>query len=345
LKFTKEIKAALIALASIAVLYAGINFLKGNSFLGGDTEYKAYFPNTGSIMVSSNVTLNGVTVGKVTGIKSMPNGSIDKKVMMTFNIQEEGIRLPKGSFVEIGSLDFINKCLIIHTPENISKGYYKAKSVIPGKISVDMVTQVKAYADPISQRLQKMMGSIDRMVVSLSSFWDTTATSEIEGSLKEVKITIRRLGRVANEIEGFVAAERIQFTKIMANVESITMNIRKSNDELTKIIGNTRKITDDFVSADFKSILLDAQTTVKKLNLVLEDVENGHGTLGKLIHDEKLYNELVVTNKDLQNLVTDLQANPDRYIHFSVFGKKSEGLILSEKEEVKFKKWLDTIPD
>jgi phospholipid/cholesterol/gamma-HCH transport system substrate-binding protein len=78
---------------------------------------------------------------------------------------------------------------------------------------------------------------------------------------------------------------------------------------------------------------------------VLEDVENGHGTLGKLIHDEKLYNELVVTNKDLQNLVTDLQANPDRYIHFSVFGKKSEGLILSEKEEVKFKKWLDTIPD
>jgi len=126
LKFTKEIKAALIALASIAVLYAGINFLKGNSFLGGDTEYTSYFPNTGSIMVSSNVTLNGVTVGKVTGIKSMPNGSINRKVKMTFNIQEKGIRLPKGSFVEIGSLDFINKCLIIHTPEDISKGYYKA---------------------------------------------------------------------------------------------------------------------------------------------------------------------------------------------------------------------------
>jgi phospholipid/cholesterol/gamma-HCH transport system substrate-binding protein len=345
LKFTKEIKAALIAIASIAILYAGINFLKGNSFLGGDTEYTSYFPNTGSIMVSSNVTLNGVTVGKVTGIQSMPNGSINKKVRMTFNIQEKGIRLPKGSFVEIGSLDFINKCLIIHTPEDISKGYYKANSVIPGKVSIDMVTQVKAYADPISQRLQKMMGSIDRMVISLSSFWDTTATSEIEGSLKEVKITIKRLGRVANEIEGFVAAERAQFTKIMANVESITLNIRRSNDELSKIIGNARKITDDFVSADFKSILLDAQTTVKKLNLVLEDVENGHGTLGKLIHDEKLYNELVDTNNDLQNLVTDLQANPNRYIHFSVFGKKSEGLILSEKEEVKFKKWLDTIPD
>jgi phospholipid/cholesterol/gamma-HCH transport system substrate-binding protein len=345
LKFTKEIKAALIALASIAVLYTGINFLKGNSFLGGDTEYTAYFPNTGSIMVSSNVTLNGVTVGKVTAIKSIPNGSVNKKVKMTFNIQEKDIRLPIGTFVEIGSLDFINKCLIIHTPASISKGYYKPNSVIPGQLSIDMVTQVKAYADPISQRLQKMMGSIDRMVISLSSFWDTTATSGIEGSLLEVKNTIKRLGRVASELEGFVAAERNQFSKIMTNVESITMNIRKSNDELTKIIGNSRKITDDFVSADFKSILLDAQTTIKKLNLTLEDVENGHGTLGKLIHDEKLYNELVETNKDLQNLVTDLQANPGRYVHFSVFGKKSEGLILSEKEELKFKKWLDTIPD
>jgi phospholipid/cholesterol/gamma-HCH transport system substrate-binding protein len=131
----------------------------------------------------------------------------------------------------------------------------------------------------------------------------------------------------------------------MTNVESITLNIRRSNDELSKIIGNTRKITDDFVSADFKSILLDAQTTVKKLNLTLEDVENGHGTLGKLIHDEKLYNELVETNNELQNLVTDLQANPSRYVHFSIIGRKSEGLMLSEKEEVKFKKWLDTIPD
>jgi phospholipid/cholesterol/gamma-HCH transport system substrate-binding protein len=109
LKFTKEIKAAIIALASIAVLYTGINFLKGNSFLGGDIEYTAYFPNTGSIMVSSNVTLNGVTVGKVTAIKSIPNGSVNKKVKMTFNIQEKDIRLPKGTFVEIGSLDFINK--------------------------------------------------------------------------------------------------------------------------------------------------------------------------------------------------------------------------------------------
>ncbi len=345
MKFTKEIKAAIIALASIAVLYTGINFLKGNSFLGGDIEYTAYFPNTGSIMVSSNVTLNGVTVGKVTAIKSIPNGSVNKKVKMTFNIQEKDIRLPKGTFVEIGSLDFINKCLIIHTPANISKGYYKPNSVIPGKLSIDMVTQVKAYADPISQRLQKMMGSIDRMVISLSSFWDTTATSEIEGSLLEVKNTIKRLGRVANELEGFIASERNQFSKIMSNVESITLNIRKSNDELTKIIGNTRKITDDFVSADFKSVILDAQTTIRKLNLTLEDVENGHGTLGKLIHDEKLYNELVETNKDLQNLVTDLQANPSRYVHFSVFGKKSEGLILSEKEELKFKRWLDTIPD
>jgi phospholipid/cholesterol/gamma-HCH transport system substrate-binding protein len=78
---------------------------------------------------------------------------------------------------------------------------------------------------------------------------------------------------------------------------------------------------------------------------MLEDVNKGSGTLGKLIHDEKLYNELVETNNELQELVDDLQAHPERYVHLSVIGGKSKGLQLTGKQEGKLKKWLDTIPD
>ena len=345
MKFTKEIKAALIAIVAIVILIAGVNFLKGNSFFGGDDVYTAYFPNSGQLMVSSNVTLNGVEIGKVLSIESIPTGDSLHRVKLSFNIHNPDIRLPKGTFVEIGALDFFSKALIVHLPLAGNGQFYKEGSTIPGRLSVDMVSQVKAYADPISQKLQTMMLSIDKMVGSLSSFWDTTATSELEGSLKQVKLTIKKLGRVADELQGFVASERAQFSKIMANVEAITLNLKRSNDQITGIIGNTRKITDDLVTADFKGTILDAQTTLKKFNMVLAEVEKGQGTLGKLIHDEKLYNELVETNNELQNLVTDLQANPSRYVHFSIIGRKSEGLILSEKEEVKFKKWLDTIPD
>ena len=124
--------------------------------------------------------------------------------------------------------------------------------------------------------------------------------------------------------QGFVAAERTQFSKIMANVEAITLNLRKSNDQITGIIGNTRKITDELVTADFKGTILEAQTTLKKFNMVLSEVEKGQGTLGKLIHDDKLYAELVATNNDLQNLVKDLEAHPERYVHISLIGGKTK---------------------
>jgi len=189
------------------------------------------------------------------------------------------------------------------------------------------------------------MISVDNMVNSLSAFWDSTATSEIEGSFNRVKTTIDKLGNAAAEIELFVAEERLQFSRIMSNVESITVNLKKSNSAVTEIIGNTKKISDDLVSADFKSIVLDANTSIQKINAVLEEVENGTGTMSKLLHDEGLYNELIESNKKLQDLVEDLTLHPERYVHFSLLGAKTKGTTLSPKEERKLRKVLDSIQD
>ncbi len=345
MKYSKEIKAGIIAIFSIAVLVAGVNFLKGNSFFGGDDKYFAYFPNSGQIMVSSNVTLNGVVVGKVMDVTYVPNNPPEKRVKVTFSVQNDEVKLPKGTVIEIGSLDLLTKGLIIQIPLDISKGNYAPGESLPGKLSVDMITQVKSYADPISQRLQAMMSSIDKMVVSLSAFWDETATSEIEGSLKQVKITIQKLGNVAQEIQGFVAEEKVHFGHIMNNVESITTNLKKSNEQISSIIGNTKKISDDLVTADFKAVISNTENTLKKLNNVLAEVESGKGTAGKLLHDDKLYLELVETNNELQNLASDLQLHPERYIHFSVFGAKTKGVPLTGQEEKKLRKILDSIPE
>jgi phospholipid/cholesterol/gamma-HCH transport system substrate-binding protein len=345
LKLTRELKVGFIAIIGIVILVLGVNFLKGNSLFGGDLEYYSYFENSGQLAVSNNVTLNGVIVGKVKKIDYVPNNNPKKRVKITFSIFNPDVVFPIGTTIEIGSLDLFSKGILIKLSSDLSKGNYRVGASIPGTLSVDMISQVKAYADPISQKLQGMMASIDKMVISLSAFWDTTATSEIEGSLKQVKLTIQKLGNVASEIEGFVVAERIQFSRIMQNVEGITSNLQKSNEQITAIIGNTKKITDDFVTADFKSVILDAQTTLKKLNLVLDDASKGNGTLGKLIHDEKLYDELVETNNELQNLVSDIQVHPERYIHFSLTGRKTKGVPLSSKEEKKLRNLLDSIPE
>lgn len=345
MKYWREIRAGVIAIFSIVVLVAGINFLKGNSFFGGDEEYHAYFPNTGQLMVSNNVTVNGVIVGHVTSIEYISKNTESKKVKVSFNIQNSDVKIPKRSYVEIGSVDLFAKGLMLHLNGDISKGYYKTGNELPGILSVDVISQVKAYADPISQKVQAAMTSVDKMINSLSAFWDTTATSEIKGSMLEVKLAIKKLGSAAAEIEQLAGEGRVKFDKIMNNIESITLNIKKSNEDITAIIGNTKKLTDDVLTSEYKETISAAKKTITTVNTMLVDIKDGKGTLAKLIHDEALYNELVKTNKDLQNLVTDLQQNPHRYIHMSVFGSKVKGVELSPSEEKKLKKVLDTIAE
>ena len=345
MKYSKEIKAGFIAVLAIVIIVLGVNFLKGNSFFGGDDTYYSYMENSGQLMVASNVTLNGVVVGKVLAVEYVPNRPLKKRVKITFSIQNSTVVFPKGTIIEIGSLDLLSKGLLIQIPSNSSVAYYKPGSVLPGRLSVDMVSQVKAYADPISQKLQAMMASIDKMVGSLSTFWDESATSEIEASLKEVKIAIARFGDLAKEMQDFVGEEKLQFARIMSNVENITLNLRKSNEQISSIIGNLKIVSDDLVTADFKSVILEAQTTLKKINYILAETNAGKGTLGKLVHDEKLYNELVESNKQLQELVDDIKKHPERYINISVFGGKSKGIKLNSTQEKKLTLLLDSLPE
>ena len=345
MKFAKELKVGLIAIVCILILVIGVNFLKGINLFASETDYQSYFPNSGMLSVSNNVTLNGVIVGKVKNIVYVPQNPIDRRVKITFTLDNENILLPKGTIIEIGSLDLFSKGILIQIPLDISKGNYKPGQTIPGRVSVDILSQVKSYADPISQKLQGMMVSVDKMITSFSSFWDTSATTQIEGSLNRLKLTIEKFGNVASEIQVFVESEKLQFSRIMTNVEGITENLRKNNDQITAILGNAEKITDDFVTTDYKTVVLNANTALEKFNLILENIDNGNGTLWKLINDDKLYNDLVETNNELQNLVSDIRINPERYINFSLIGRKNKGVVLTPKEEIKLINLLDSIPD
>ncbi|MES2589086.1 MAG: MlaD family protein [Bacteroidota bacterium] len=343
MKISKELKTGFIAVLAIALLVTGVNFLKGYSFFGGDEVYYAYFPNSGGIMPASSVTVNGVAVGKIIAVEYEAHNTVDRRVKITFNIQNKDVKIPIGSEIKIGSLDLFSKGIIITMAADLSKGFYKPGAKMNGIVAQDMMQQVQAYADPITQKLQSLMGNVDKVVNSLNTFWDDTATSELEESMKEVKIAIKRLGNVALEVENMILSEKIQLNKIFDNVESITQNLKSSNDEIRSIIGNTKKITDDMVTADFKGVIEDAKTTIQSLNSILADASSGKGTLGKLVKDETLYNELEKTNNDVQDLLADLKLHPERYIHVSFLGARTKGVSLTPEEERKLRTILDTI--
>ena len=345
MKVSKELKAGVITLLAIGLLVAGINFLKGNSFFGGDDEYVAYFPNSGNLAPATSVYVNGVAVGKVLEVEYVGSEDSLSKVRVRFNIQTSDVRIPRNSEVIIGSIDPLTKGIILKFPSHPSGSFYKPGERIQGMVDQDLLSQLKSYADPVVQKMKDLIVTVDKTVSSISAFWDTTATSKIESSMDEIEIAINRFGKVAVEVENLVASEKAKFGRIMSNVESISNNIRASNEQISAIIGNTKKITDDLVTVNYKSVIEDAQKTIQKLNTLLEDASNGNGTLGKLLHDEKLYNELVNTNKELQEMVDDITLHPERYIHFSVLGARTKGVPLTPREEKKLRHILDSIPD
>jgi phospholipid/cholesterol/gamma-HCH transport system substrate-binding protein len=344
LKISKEITTGFFTILAVGLLVAGVNFLKGSSFFGGDQVYYAYFPNSAGVTPATSVYVNGVDVGKVLEVELTGSPDSLRKVKIKFNIQEPEFKIAKGSVVEAGGVDMFTKGITIKMNPDLTAGYYPEGAEIQGTVTTDITSQVKSYADPIVQKLQVMMTSIDRLATGVSSFWDTTATSELEATFKEVKTAIHKFGNAANEIETLLTDEKVKLSRIMSNVEAITLNLKKSNDTVKAIVGNVKRVTDDLVSADFKGVIGSAKITLEKINTALDNANKGEGTLGKLLSDDSLFEELVKTNQELQNLLNDLQVHPERYIHFSVFGAKTKGVPLTKQEEDKLRNLLDSIP-
>jgi len=345
MKYSKEIKTGVFAILAIVLLVLGINFLKGSSFFGGDRIYYAYFINSAGVTPASSVVVNGVEVGKIMDVSLTNSKDSLHRVRMKFSIQDKDFQIPKTSTITVGAIELLSKGMIIEPGLDLSKGYYKPGDAIQGFVAYDMLSQVKMYVEPINQKLQKLMASVDDVVNSVSAFWDTTATSNIEESMIEAKNAIHKFGTVADDLSDLIKTEKVRIHDIFVNVESITRNLKESNDKIKGILGNVDKISQDLVSADFKKVIGSAQKAIDNLTVVLNNINDGKGTLGMLAHDDKLYNELVKTNHSLQDMIEDLNQHPERYIHFSIFGRKSKGVMLKPSQEEKLIKLIDSIPN
>jgi phospholipid/cholesterol/gamma-HCH transport system substrate-binding protein len=338
LKVSKEFKTGLLVILSIVILIVGINFLKGDDVLGRSNDYYAVFEQSGFLEPSSAVTFNGVAVGIV---KSIYNDPTDlRRVIIRFTINKEGLEIPIGTVPVITSTSLLSKGLVLNFDYEAPKGFHKIGDTLIGRVAPELTEAVTAEVLPIKEKMERLMTSMENLVVSVNSFWDTSAAHSLEGSLLEVKIAISRFGNLAKNLDEMVISEKQRLSSILTNFESISGNLKASNEKITKIIGNVSNLTDTLLTADFKNVIAKATTTLETLNTALTDASQGKGTLGKLLYDEALYNELVATNKSLQNLVEDIELHPEKYIHFSILGRKEKAVKLNKQDEEKLREML-----
>ncbi len=345
MRVSKEFKTGLVVILAMALLIYGVNYLKGNSFFGGDDVYYAYFPTSGTLAPSSSVTMNGVEVGKVLDVNLVnPNKFVDpdKRVLVKFNVQTDMLQLARGSEIEIVP-GVLNTGIQLRQNYIGDKGFHSIGDTLKGSVSEEITEQIEKQLLPVKRKMEDLMSSVEGIVNSITAFWDTSAANTLDQGLNEVKIAISRFGRVAYNVDNMIDEEKAKLGRIFDNVESITKNFQETNKEIKQAVGNVKNLSDSLLTVDFKLAMDEAITTMQNVNSLLEETSKGNGTLGKLLEDEQLYEELNKTNQRLQELVEDIKVHPERYIHMSVFGAKIKGAPMTKEEERKLKKILDTI--
>jgi phospholipid/cholesterol/gamma-HCH transport system substrate-binding protein len=165
---------------------------------------------------------------------------------------------------------------------------------------------------------------MDSILTSVNQILNPTFQENINRSFNSIARTLETLESTSKTVDGMVGVQSKRIDNILANAESISANLRNNNQQITNIITNFNTMSDQLAKANFKQTLDNADKAVADLQAVMNKVNSGKGSVGLLLNDEKLYNNLNNAAENLDKLMLDLKANPKRYVSFSVFGGKKE---------------------
>lgn len=323
MKVSKEFKVGLLVVLGILLLYVGVNFLKGNAIFGRNREYFAIFDNANGLKTSNEVQINGVKVGMVDAVNLHPK--TPEKILVKFTILDDELLIPKGSYVELISSDIMGtKALDLRlNTEPVAKAdYYQIGDTLHSEVETGIADQISEELLPLKRKTEELIGSVEGIIGSINSFWDTSASYTIDESLYEFRDGISKFGDLANSLTVLIENETKVVNDVLENTESITANLASKSGQINNTIDNISAISDTLAATDIKSVILETQQTLEELNGVLTKVNNGEGTVGALLHTDSLHVELMQTNQAIQDLLNDMEANPNKYVHFSVFGRK-----------------------
>lgn len=299
MKLTKEIKIALVAIVGILILYFGINFLKGMNLFSTNNAYYMTFDDIQGLGASTPIYADGYKVGTVDGLEYdyKENGPIKVKVDII-----KDLRIPQGSKAEIvkdlmGNLQ-VNLLLANNPRERVEPG-----GIIPGAVNGGMMDKA-ANLVPV---VEKMLPKLDSILTSVNAL---LADPALAASLHNVETITSNLTVSTRELNTLMAGLNKQVPGM----------IGKANG----VLDNTNRLTANLASLDVQGTLNKVNQTLESAHQFTEKLNSNQGSLGLLMNDTKLYDNLTSTMGHADSLVIDLKAHPKRYVHFSVFGRKDK---------------------
>ncbi|MFO7938996.1 MAG: MlaD family protein [Bacteroidales bacterium] len=307
-KIPREAVIGFFMLLIIAILIWGISFLKGKNILTKNKEYFALYQRIDGLEKASPVYLNGFRVGLVENIYFHPDKS--GRLVVQLSVQNS-INIPKGSKLVLYNHDFLGtKALRLDYSQS-------SQLETPGDT---LHTLFEAgITDQLAEQLMPVKEKAERLIVSMD-----TMINVINQSDDHIQATLQNLSSGSEEFKYLMKNQRHRLGKIIRNAESISDNLAQNNEQVSTILENFSAVSDTLAKANVGQTIRNATLALSEFQLILTKVEKGEGSLGQLVNNDSLYNNMENAARDLDSLLIDMKEHPGRYIHFSVFGKKNK---------------------
>ncbi|HKG06738.1 MAG TPA: MlaD family protein [Pedobacter sp.] len=310
MKIANETKVGILAAFSIALLIIGYNFLKGNAIFSTETVLYARYSHVDGLAVSKPVLINGFQIGRVDKLQLQPDGSI----LATLKIKGK-YEIPKSSIAKLESTDLLGSKAIVMAL-GTGEDYAQDGDTLNANVQKGLLETVQ----PVQKKAEMIIGKMDSILTSVNSILNPNFQKNVDKSFNSISATLASLESTSKKVDNLVGSEGSRISAILANVEAISNNLKQNNQKISAILNNVHSITDQVAATNFKQTIDNANKAVSDLQSIVGKINNGQGSLGMLVNDAKLYENLNNASKNLDNLMIDLKANPKRYVHFSVFG-------------------------
>jgi phospholipid/cholesterol/gamma-HCH transport system substrate-binding protein len=305
---TKELKTGFIAVVVIALFVWGFNFLKGeNIFAKSQRYFYVEYNNIQGLKKSSSVTINGLQVGSVVDIKFNKDPEKKGKLVVQLLIEND-FEFSNKSIAKIYSASLMGGQSLAIIPSY--EGHLAQDGdFLSGEVESDIFSTVGEKLNPLQAKLENVIVSADSLLLGLNQTLDFKARKSLNRSILGLEHTITDVRKTLGSVNQLLDSSKVGIKNMFDNTRAITENLMKLSDTL--------------VNANIGLTIKRAQESLDYVNQLMVGIQKGEGTLGKLVKDDAMYNNLTSMSKELEELIREMKLNPKRFVHFSLFGKKA----------------------
>jgi phospholipid/cholesterol/gamma-HCH transport system substrate-binding protein len=319
MKVSNETKVGALTAIAIVLMILGFNFLKGKTMFKTGNFIYAEYPDAKNLMVSNPVYINGYQVGSVYELESTDANL--KSIRVAIKLKSD-YNIPNNSIATIASNPLGSPSIKITLGNSTT--FLKSGEKINTANDLGLFGELTSKLGPVADQLQNTTKTLDSVLRNINSVFDANAKSNLQGVIANMnQLTIGLMASGAS-IQEMLNKQSGSIAQTMNNLNSFSKNLADNNDKISGTLNNLEKTTGNLTKADVEGSMNKLKSALDKVNGLIEKASSNQGSLGLLMNDKALYNNLTNTVRSANILLDDLRTHPKRYVSISVFGKKDK---------------------